>query len=43
MEYATYKHNLVSNYERLQKINNLPLFDRYKRYRCLLIIDDIGI
>ena len=43
MSYQSYKSKLVKNYEKLQQINNLPIFDRYKRFRCFLKIDDIGL
>lgn len=43
LSYQSYKSNLIKNYEKLQKINNLPIFDRYKKHRCILEIDDIGV
>ena len=43
LSYQSYKSNLIKNYEKLHKINNLPIFDRYKGLRCILEIDDIGI
>jgi len=43
LSYQSYKSNLVKNYEKLHKINNLPIFDRYKGLRCILEIDDIGV
>jgi len=41
LSYQSYKYNLIKNYEKLQKINNLPIFDR--GLRCILEIDDIGM
>jgi len=43
LSYQSYKYNLIKNYEKLQKINNLPIFDRYRGLRCILEIDDIGM
>jgi hypothetical protein len=43
LEYQSYKSNLIKNYEKLQRINNLPIFDRYKGLRCKLEIDDVGM
>ena len=43
LSYESYKYNLIKNYEKLQKINNLPIFDRYRGLRCILEIDDIGM
>lgn len=43
LSYQSYKSNLIKNYEKLQRINNLPIFDRYKIHRCILNIDDIGM
>lgn len=41
MSYQSYKSKLVKNYERLQRINNLPIFE--KRIRCDLYIGDYGV
>jgi hypothetical protein len=43
LSYQSYKSNLIKNYEKLQRINNLPIFNRYKKHRCILEIDDIGV
>lgn len=40
MSYQTYKKNLITNYEKLQNINNLPLFTGNNRKFYLLIEDD---
>jgi len=39
--YQSYKSNLIKNYEKLQKINNLPIFSKYQD--CILIIDTIEL
>ena len=43
LAYQSYKKYLIKNYERLHKMNNLPIMERYKGNRFYLIIDDIGI
>lgn len=42
IEYQSYKSNLIKNYEKLQRINNLPIFDRYGSKSCILEIYDVG-
>lgn len=43
LRYVSYKNNLVKAYERLQKMNNLPIIDRYGKFRFLLEVDDVGV
>lgn len=43
LSYQSYKSNLIKNYEKLQKINNLHIFNRYNGLRCILEIDDNGV
>ena len=43
LNYVSYKNNLVKAYERLQKMNNLPIIDRYGKFRFLLEVDDVGV
>jgi hypothetical protein len=45
LAYQSYKSKLIKNYEKLQKINNLPIFhSRVSSIgRCLLEIEDIGL
>ena len=43
LAYQSYKKYLIKKYEKLHKMNDLPIIERYKGNRFYLIIDDIGI